>query len=1051
VTGLSLRNPLASLMLGIGVLVFASVTTPRMPIDTFPDLTPPVLVVGTLAPGLAAKDVEKTLTWRIEKYVSATPGVEHVQSESRNNLSIAYVWMTWGTDLNAAQTLVQQQVQFAMSAVPKSLGVIPPFVLQFDPTNAPLVQVTVAGGGMTGPQLYDYALNNIEPLLEGIPGVASASPNGGRQRQINVVVDPAHAQSRGVTAEEVANAVHDSNALLPSGEFIAKSFDANVYTNAVPKRVTDIGDAMVKLVHGSPVFIRDVADVIDGGAAPTQTVSVNGEDAVYLNVLRVPGGNTLQIVDAVKRVVAGLHLPNGLKVKTVFDESTFVKTSYSGLKREVLQALVLISIVILIFLQSVRGTLIVAVAIPLSFAVTLLVLYATGQTLNSFTLGGLTLAMGRLVDDAVVVLESIHRHQRQGLSRYRAALEGTNAVALPVLASTLTTIAVLLPVLLLAGLAKRLFAPLALTVAVAMIASYFISMFVTPVACRAFLKTEPPRGIAKRIEDLVSRLADAYANLLRRVLAFRALVVTVCLLLTIGAAVAATHLPTTFFPEIDESMERVYVRFAPGISLEDASRRIQAMGKMLHDELPRGDVDLVLTNQGSPENARSAMTSPNDGPHMGFIRVALVDREHRPHSQREIADRMRQLLESHYPGVEFLQWPGGLVASVFSNGYVAPIAIEIQNDNLALLEDQARSIAEVARTVGGVRDVRVQLQTYYPEIHVNTARDQAGFVDITARRAAQLTLDATLGNINTPSVWIDPNNGQAYYVVTYYDERAVADVHALEQLAARVSDEGRAVTLGAYADFVRSSGPIAIERDHMTRVTEVYMQTEGRDVGGAAHELEQKLAADPRTSHLKWRYVGEMDLMRTTFSGLGVAIVLAVMVIFMVMAIQFKSLRLPLVMLFAIPVCVVGITLALLAAGQGFSITALMGVLMVIGIAVSNGILLVAEASRLFNAGATLEESIVKAARTRFTPILMTSLATVIGLLPTAFGLEAGTEANQALALAVVGGLTSSTFLSLFLVPSMFTLLARRAKPIDEDAGAQVAAGENSRLPNPAG
>ena len=1046
-THLSLRNPLASLMLSLAVLIFAWVVTPRMAIDTFPDLTPPVLVVGTLAPGLAAKDVEKTLTWRIEKYVSATPGVEHVQSESRNNLSIAYVWMEWGTDLNSAQTLVQQQVQFAMSAVPKSLGVVPPFVLQFDPTNAPVVQVTVSGGGLSGPQLYDYALNNIEPLLEGISGVASASPNGGRQRQINIVVHRAAAQSRGVTAEDIAAAVAQSNALLPSGEFITSTFDANVYTDAVPSQVKKIGDAMVKLVNGSPVYIHDVAEVQDGGAATTQTVSVNGESAVYLNVLRVPGGNTLKIVDTVKRTVAGLpNLPAGMVVKTVFDESTFVKTSYSGLKREVVQALVLIAIVILVFLQSLRGTLIVAMAIPLSFAVTLIVLYATGQTLNSFTLGGLTLAMGRLVDDAVVVLESIHRHQRQGKSRCRAALDGTNAVALPVLASTLTTIAVLLPVLLLAGLAKKLFAPLALTVAVAMIASYFISMVVTPVACRFLLSEQEPHGFAKRLGDAIDRVADGYSRGLRRMLGIRVWIIVASAALTAGAAVAAAHLPSTFFPEIDESMERVYVRFSPGIALEDASERIQAMAKMLHDELPKGEIDLVLTNNGSPENARSAMTSPNDGPHMGFIRVALSDPEHRKHTQRQIADMMRQRLEKHYPGVEFLQWPGGLVASVFSNGYVAPIALEVQEDSLPLLHDQASAIAEVARTVGGVRDIRVQLQTDYPEIHVDTIRGQAGFVGVTARQAAQVTLDATLGNINSPSVWIDPANGQAYYVVTYYDESDVPDMSALAQLPALVTADGKAVTLGAYAEIKRSAGPIAIERDHMARVTEVYMQTEGRDIGSAADELEKKIAADPRTSRIKWRYVGEMDLMRTTFSGLGVAMGLAVMVVFMVMTVQFKSLRLPFVMLFAIPVCLIGITLALLAAGQGFSVTALMGVLMVIGIAVSNGILLVAEASVRLNEGASKEDAIVAAARTRFTPIMMTSLATVIGLVPTALGLEAGTEANQALALAVVGGLTSSTALSLFLVPSMFTFLAKRAAPSEEEREAEATPSKAARV-----
>lgn len=1035
-TSLSLRNPFASLMLGIFVILLAVETTPRMPIDTFPDLTPPVLVVGTLAPGLAATDVEKTLSWRIEKYVSATPGVEHVQSISRNNLSIAFVWLKWGTDLNGAQTLVQQQVQFAMAAVPKSLGVIPPFVLQFDPTNAPVLQVTVSGGGLTGPQLYDYAQNYIEPLLEGIPGVASAAPNGGTQRQINVIVDRAAAQSRGVTAEDISAAVSMSNALLPSGEFISPHFDANVYTDAVPPRVKTIGDAVVKVVGGSPVYIRDVARIEDGGAAPTQAVSVNGEDAVYLNILRIPGGNTLEIVQKAQAVIRNLrNLPAGMKVKPVFDESTYVRTAYSGLRREVLQALVLIALVILLFLQSARGTLIVSVAIPLAFAVTLVVLYASGQTLNAFTLGGLTLAMGRLVDDAVVVLESIHRHQAEGQDRFTAALEGTNAVALPVLASTLTTIAVLLPVLLLTGLARKLFAPLALTVAVAMLASYVVSMFVTPVAARYVLATHKPKGLAKRVGDAIDGVADRYARLLKATLPARWWVIGACAALTTVAVWAALRLPSMFFPEIDESMERVYVRFSPGISLDEASKRIQEMGKMLADSLPKGEVTLVLTNDGSPENARSAMTSANDGPHMGFIRVALVDPDKRKHTQREIADQMRMLLNEHYPGVEFLQWPGGLVASVFSNGYYAPIAVELQNDNLHALEAEAKSVANVARHVGGITDVRVQLQMDYPEIHVNTVRDEAGLVGVTSRQAAQVTLDATLGNINTPSVWIDPHNGQAYYVITYYDESDVRDVRALAQLPARVTPEAHPVTLGAYANIVREAGPIAIERDHMTRVTEVYMATQGRDVGSASDDLAKALAKDPQTRDLKWGWVGEMDLMKTTFAGLGPALLLAVVVIFMIMTVQFKSLRLPFVMLFAIPVALFGIVLALMAAGQGLSILALMGVLMVIGIVVSNGILLVDEASNRLHKGTDRFEAVVEAARVRFKPIIMTSLATIIGLVPTALGLERGTEANQPLALAVVGGLTSSTFLSLFLVPAIFTLVTRNAKPAARPAG----------------
>ncbi len=1041
-TGLSLRNPIAILMICIGLVVFAGVTTPRMSIDTFPELTPPVLIIGTLAPGLGPKDVEKTLSWRLEKYVSATPGVEHVESVSRNGLSIIYVWLKWGTDLNSSQTLVQQQVAFAMAAVPKSLGVLPPFVLQYDPSNAPVVQVAVSGAGYSGPQLYDYAFNYIEPLLEGISGVASAAPDGGRMRQINIVVDPSKAQARGITADDVAQAVSHSNALLPSGELISVKFDANVYTNAVPHEVGPIGDAPIKVVNGAPVFIRDVARVEDGGTPATQSVSVNGQDAVYLNVLRIPGGNTLEIVDAVKKVVTDLkNLPPGMKVSVVFDQSTFVRTTYHGLRQEVFQALILIGLVILLFLQSFRGTLIVSVAIPLSFAITLIVLYAAGQTLNAFTLGGLTLAMGRLVDDAVVVLESIHRHQRLGLSNREAALRGTNVVALPVLASTLTTMAVLLPVLLLLGLAKKLFAPLALTVAVAMIASYFVSMAVTPVACRYFLGHAEHGRVGKAVEHVIDSIAEGYSHALRRVLPFRKTILAAAGVLVLASGFAAQRLPSTFFPPIDESMDMIYVRFAAGISLQDGAKQLKAMGEAIRTEMPKGSVDLVIENIGTPQNARAAIISPNVAPNTGYLRVQFSNPEERGKlSQEEAAARIREILATKFPGVETLQYPGGLVASVFANGYTAPVAIEIRGDNLDELHDEAAAVMEVARSVPGVRDVRQSVQFDYPEIHVDTERSKAGMVGTDARGTAQTTLDATLGNINTPSVWIDPHNGQSYYVVTFYDPARVTDTQDLGQIPLRVDAEGRPVLLGTYSDIHRVPGPVAVERNHLERAIHVLMQTEGRDIGTVAADLDHALEKDPRTQGIKYHFVGQVDLMRTTFGGLGLALGLAVMVVFMIMASQFKSLRLPFVMLFTIPVSLVGIVLALMAAGQGFSITALMGVLMVIGIAVSNGILLVDDANRRLLEGVDKVDAIVAAARSRFVPIAMTSLATIIGLIPTAMALEHGSESNQPLALAVVGGLTSSTFLSLFLVPVMFLFFAKAKadEPESDPAPAHV-------------
>lgn len=1035
-TKLALKNPIFVLMLCIALMVFAGVVTPRMSVDTFPELSPPVLVIGTKASGMGPKDVEKTITWRLEKAVSATPGVDHVESLSRSGLSVIFVWLKWGTDLNAAQSMVQQQVGFAMSSVPKTLGIIPPFILQYDPSNAPVLQVAVYGGGLSASQLYDYAANNVEPQIEGIAGVASASVNGGKERQINVIVDPAKAAARGLSSSDVAKAVERANALLPSGRFNPPTFSANVYTNAVATHVEDIGDAVIKVDNGAPVLIKDVARIEDGGSKDAQAVAINGETGVYLNVLRVPGGNVVAINDEIKRIVTGLKdLPPGLKVEPIFDQSTFVRGTIDGLKKEIFQALILIGMVILLFLQSPRSVLIAAIAVPVSFAIILIVLYLTGQSLNAFTLGGLTLSMGPLVDISVVVLESVHRSSH-GKNRVYAALHGTNAVAVAALAATLATIAVLLPVALLAGLAKKLFVPLAITVATGMVAGYLVSMIVTPVACRYLLPKvhKEPGKIARAVGHAVNAVARRYADTLRVVLGYRVWVILAAIALVASSVWASARLPTTFFPDIDEGMECVYVRFTPGTSLEDASRMTGEMAETLKRELPPNTVKLMLTNVGSPSKARSAMTSPNMGTHQAFILVELTEASKRASiqggDQREIADRMREILQHTYPGVDFLQAPGGLVASVFSNGYIAPLVVEVRGNDLEDMLEQSRAVAEVARTVPGIRDVYVRLENDYPELRVDTDRETAGLVGVTARDAAQTALEATLGNVNTPAVWTDPSNGQSYYVVTYYDDAIVKDTAAIGEVPVRVAANGAAVSLGAYGHIRREVGPVLVERNQLTRAAHIYMQTERRDIGSAAAELEEKLKHDKRTAKATFSFVGQVELMRTTFGGLGVALGLAVMVVFMIMATQFKSLRLPFVLLFTIPVSLVGIVGALMAAGQGFSITALMGVLMVIGIAVSNGILMVDHANRSLESGLSAIDAMVHAARVRFTPIAMTSLATIFGLLPTALGLDEASASNRPLALAVVGGLFSSTCLSLFLVPTMFTLLARK-KTID--------------------
>ena len=1026
----ALKNPVAVLMACLAMIVFAVVIVPRLPIDTFPELSPPVLVIGTQAPGLGPRDVEKTITWRFEKYVSATPGVDHVQSISRAGLSVVYVWLKWGTDLNSAQVLVQQQVAFAMSSIPKSLGVVPPFVLQYDPTNAPVIQIAVRGGGLTGPQLYDYAANVIEPLIEGIPGVASASPNGGRERQINVVVDPLKAAARGLTTSEVSAAVARANALLPSGQLIAPGVEATVYTDAVAKRVADIGDAIVRRDRAGAIRLKDVARVEDGGAPFTQAVAIDAKDAVYLNVLRVPGGNVISIVDDVRRRIAGLtNLPAGLKVESVFDQSSFVRSTYLGLRKEVLQTFLLVSLVILLFLQSPRSVLVAGLSVPISFAAILLVLAMTGQTLNAFTLGGLTLAMGPLVDISVVVLEAVHRRRMAGLSSMSAALQGATSVALPALAATVSTVAVLLPVALLEGLARKLFSPLALTVATGMVAGYVVSMVVTPVACAKLLghHKEPP-ALARVVERSIARIADRYVAVLEVVLAHRVALLASAFVLVVAAGVAASRLPATFFPDVDEGMERIYLRFVPGTSLEAAAAKTVAIGELLRARLPKGTVELVLANVGTPAKARSAMNSPNDSSNMGFLRLQLSDVEHRRQTQTELADLARRLIAENFPGVEARQSPGGLVTSVFANGYLSPLVLELEGEDLDELRGRAERVVAVAREIPGLRDPTIALETDAPELRVETDREAAGRVGVSARDIAQSVLEATLGNINTPGIWVDGSNGQSYFVVTQLDNESVFDRPSLENAPVRAT-AGGAVLLRSYAHIARGTGPVSIERNHLSRVATVLFTTEKRDLGSTADELERRLATDPRTRDVAFRFVGQVDLMRSTFSGLGVAVALAIMIVFMVMATQFRSLRLPFAMLLTVPMSSVGIVGALALAGQGLSIPALMGVLMVIGIAVSNGILLVDHANREFQGGVEVVRAALAAARVRVVPIAMTSLATITGLLPTALGLDPAAASNQPLALAVVGGLASSTVLSLFVVPAMFTLLARREVP----------------------
>ncbi|HUB09749.1 MAG TPA: efflux RND transporter permease subunit [Myxococcales bacterium] len=1040
-TRFSLRNPIAVLMGCIAALVIGTVSLQRMPVDLFPDLGIPVVLVGTLVPGVGVKDVEKTITYRFEKYISSVPDVAFVQSTSKVGLSIIQVVFNWGADIAGGEVMVMAQLQMAMAAVPKSLGVLPPFVVQYDISNQPVCLITVAGGGLDQTQLYDLSFNTIEPQIEHLKGVASATVNGGKVRQINVFIDRDHAMAKGTDALSVSNAVNQANLMMPAGDIKIGKIDYNLYSNALFDVIRDMQSIVVKYDEktGTPVRLEDIGRAEDGFAIQTQVVRADGKHAVYLNVLKQPGGNTIAIVDRVREAIPHLvGLPPGVSVAVVFDQSKFIREAISGLEHEVVQGLILVVLVILLFLRSGRSTIIVSVAVPLSMAVAIVLLYFTGNTLNNFTLGGLTLALGRLVDDAIVVIENINRHLEEGETPSRAALDGASEVALPVLVSTITTVAVFLPVVFLAGMARKLFTPLAVAVGFSMAASYFVSMMVTPAACQKWLHAEEhytkdspwffPRFFF-HCERLLSALDQKYEAALAWSLGHRRLVVGSILGLFAASCLFVPFIGREFFPATDESTITLHVRAPIGLRIEETEKIFGRIEDEIRRTLPKDSIQTLLSNIGIPIQGRAAIYAVNTGPHSGFVQIGLVDPDKRKITQAEAVEALRAPLAKAFPGIQFTFQPGGLVSGIMNFGAMAPITMELSGDNLKESHEIAQQVAYIMRHTRGLADVRISREDDYPEFDVDIDRTKAAMMGLSEDQVSQALLDMSNGNINHPGVWVDPHNGNAYYVVTQYDDPYRTHLSDLKQTFVAKGHDGQPLLMENMASIRRGEGPIQIERKYLERVVYVSGNPVGRDLGDVASELQKKFAAQVKLPKgFELHFGGQVRQQNQAFGGLGGALLMALMFIYMLMASQFKSLLYPLIIMLAVPLGLTGVFATLWATHTTFNIESFMGIIMMVGIVVSNSVLLVDFANVLRARGLSVHDAVVKAGRTRLRPIIMTALATVVGLLPVALGLEVGSEANLPLARAVIGGLSVSTFLTLFLVPAMYEMLAKYEK-----------------------
>jgi CzcA family heavy metal efflux pump len=1034
-TLLALRNRIGILMLSLAMVVLGWTSLQRLPVDLFPNIQVPVAFVGVVYKGAPPLDIEQSVVYPIEKAVSSASNVEHVESFSKLGIGAVQIWFNWGADINVGQMEVMQRVTQILNSLPP--GILQPFIVKFDVSNIPVAFVTASGGNLDERALYDLAFNTVAPQIEQLPNVAAATVEGGKIRQININLDPGRLSARGLSILDVVNAVKAANLILPSGDIKAGNLDYNVFTNNQFKTVEPINDVIVKVnPQGNPMRVTDLGTVADSSDIQTNIVRTDGQRSVYLRVNKQPAANTVQVVDALRAALPKMvGIPPGVKLGISFDQSTYIRQSIKNLMEQALHGSILAAAIILIFLRNLTSTLIISVAIPLSILVTFIMLYFTGQTLNVFTLGGLALGVGRLVDDSIVELENIQRHLNTGQPRWEAIVQAAREVAMPILASTVTTVVVFLPILFVVGIAKLLFIPLTLTIAIALFTSFFVSRTVTPALCFKFLK--PEEEAQRSMPGWWSQFMDwtrvkyehmdvRYQNALSWTLSHRKWLIGSIVLFFIASLMLLPSIGTEFIPVTDESQFRIVVRAPVGQRLEKTEQQVAEIERILRENISPHELDTIVSSTGVLQQGRSSLFNPNTGPHTSLVQVYLVPPDRRRRNQVQIMSAVRPKVLALFPGVAMFFDPGGIVKRVTSFGSQKSVDIEIYGYDLEKARAVIRQVEGIMHQTAGLTDIEVSREENYPELDINVDREKAALLGISEANVANAVLYSLNGNGQTdPIIFTDPNNGNEYYISAWLDEKYRKDLTDLDNLLLTTRNS-EPVLLKNIASVRLNSGPVKIDRKYFQRVIHITANPVGRDLGAIADDLEPRFAALQLPQGFSIRMSGQIQQQRETFEGLVFATVLAIMLVYMVMAAQFKSLIDPFIIMFAVPLGLPGVILVLFLTNTTLSTTSFMGVIMMLGIVVSNGVLLVDYTNVLRRRGMALREAVVSAARTRLRPILMTSLATVFGLLPMAIGLGTGGETNAPLARAVIGGLSVSTMLTLFLIPALYLMLEER-------------------------
>ncbi|HZW91686.1 MAG TPA: efflux RND transporter permease subunit [Candidatus Eremiobacteraceae bacterium] len=1094
--GFSIRNPYFIVVICLTLLVIGVTSLARMPVDLFPPINLPEVVVATFYTGMPPEDIETDITDPLERFFTLAAGVDHMESRSMLGVSIIRVYFQPGTNPDADVSELSNLALADLKRLPP--GTLPPVVLKFDASSLPVALVTVKGEGLNETQLHDYAQFQIRNQIATVPGAEIPGVFGGIYRQIMVYVDPYKLASRQLSVMDVVGAVNDANLILPAGDVKMGPYDYYVYSNSLVDNMQQLGQLPLKVKGNSWVTVNDVGKAEDAHQIQYNIVRIDGQRSAYIPIMKQGGDtNTIAVVDGVRQLIKHLYdIPQQMKTSIVFDQSVYVKEAINTVLHEGFLGLILTSLMILIFLGSFRATSAVLLSIPISALAAFVVLALMGGTINTMILGGMALAFSRVIDNSVISLENIYRHLEMGAAPMIAAEVGGSEVSLAVLAATLVDVVDFFPVVFLYGVAKFLFSALALAFCLSLLASFVVAMTVIPLFCSRFLKAVPHSQHAKKPEDgnsgdndaiertsgsgrswldrfnarfnrMFNKILDFYEYWVRRALQRPGLTVAVLSGVFLLSLAIYPLLGLAFFPKTDAGQFTINIKVPTGTRIEIADEYVAKVEDLIRHQIEPKDFKRIVSNIGVVPDF-SALYTTNSGPYTATIQVALNDSHHL--SSFAYMDRVQKAMASQFPDIRTFFSSGSMVDAILNTGMPAPIDVQVSSPDLDQIYGIAQNLAARIREVRGVGQIYIPQDMNYPALRLDVDRVHAGELGLTQKDVVDNVITALNSNyMIAPNYWVDRKSGNDYYLTVQFFEHGDAAIHNMTDLGqiplrdpangaglscgpsgppqpgvARPSwacnGQGRPTTvLKNVVDVKQINTPTEVDHYQIQRAVDIFVTPNGEDLGRVTSAVRDILSKEKLPGNVRVNLRGMVQGMEASFKSFALGFLISFVLLFLILTAQFKSFIDPFLIMLAIPMGFVGVLIILPLTHSTLNVMSLMGILMLVGIADSNSILIVDFAHNLEREGMTPGDAVITACRVRLRPILMTSLATIIGMIPMALKLGTGAEQYTPMARAIIGGLTSSVLLTIFIVPAAYLLVYGKKNPQPASASTETA------------